>query len=82
MQQAGVAAGINRAHPPTVWVTSKIEACNDTFVREGHCKEDTENIFVQNLVELNATSVDLMLLHAPTATGSVSHFGICSRLFV
>ena len=72
--QPGVATGIAqlgvRHH---IWVTSKIEACNTTFVRLGHCTADTSARFAEDLRQLNATSVDLMLLHAPTATGGGSN---------
>ena len=52
-----------------VWVTSKIEACNNSYARLAHCANDTRAIFDQNLKFLAADSVDLMLLHAPTSTG-------------
>ena len=53
----------------SVWVTSKIEACNNSYARLAHCANDTRNIFEQNLKSLAAVSIDLMLLHAPTSTG-------------
>ena len=76
--QPGVAAGIAQAgaaqrQRQTPWVTSKIEACNNSFVRLSHCGADTRARFADNLRQLNATAVDLMLLHAPTATGGGSN---------
>eukprot|EP00937_MAST-01D_sp_MAST-1D-sp2_P006213 g6213.t1 len=70
--QPGIAAGIAQAGAQHAWVTSKIEACNNSFVRLGHCADDTRARFMDNLRQLNRTSVDLMLLHAPTATGGGS----------
>ena len=37
-------------------------------MRIGHCYDDTLAVARANLVELNRSYVDLMLLHAPTAT--------------
>jgi len=70
MNQRGVAAGIKASGASRVWVTSKIEACNNSFVRWGHCGADTAARFEDNLAQLGATSVDLMLLHAPTGTSA------------
>jgi len=71
--QLGVAAGIAQAGHKLAWVSSKVEACNNSFVRLGHCGEDTRARFMDDLHQLNASSVDLMLLHAPTATTGGSH---------
>ena len=64
------AAGIKASGASRVWVTSKIEACNNSVVRWGHCGADTAARFEDNLAQLGATSVDLMLLHAPTGTSA------------
>ena len=57
--QAGVADGIRRsgAARGSVFIGSKVEACNNTFVRLGHCYEDTKKVFLQNLEELNTSQV-------------------------
>ena len=72
--QAGVAEGLRRSGVArsSVFIGSKVEACNNSFVRLGHCYADTKKIFMQNLAELNTSQVDLMLLHAPTSTGGGS----------
>jgi 2,5-diketo-D-gluconate reductase A len=71
--QAGVAKGIARAGVARadVWITSKIEACNNSFVRLGHCANDTRAVFEKNLASLASDKIDLMLLHAPTSTGGM-----------
>ena len=55
-----------------MWITTKIEACNNSFVRLGHCGEDTAAVFEQNLAQLGVAATDLTLLHAPTSTGGGS----------
>jgi 2,5-diketo-D-gluconate reductase A len=74
MNQRGVAKGIVRSGLPrdAVFIESKVEACNNSFVRLGHCAADTHRVFLQNLEQLNVSAVDLMLLHAPTSTGGGS----------
>jgi hypothetical protein len=74
--QQGVAAGVEAAAATGIgqpWITSKVEACNTSFVRLGHCYEDTLAVARANLAALNRTSLDLMLLHAPTATSGSSN---------
>eukprot|EP00040_Diaphanoeca_grandis_P017717 m.92884 g.92884 ORF g.92884 m.92884 type:complete len:328 (-) comp26579_c0_seq2:84-1067(-) len=68
--QAGCAKAIKAF--PNVWVTSKVESCNNSYVRWGHCFNDTRQVFLENLDELGLEKVDLMLLHAPTATAGGS----------
>ena len=60
-------------HGSSAWVTSKVEACNNSYVKLGSCAADTRAVFMRNLAQLNASSVSLMLLHAPTATRGGSH---------
>ena len=67
--QRGVAQGIAAAGGAQPWVTSKVEACNTSFVPLGQCAAGTRAVFLENLRLLNRSSVDLMLLHAPTGTG-------------
>lgn len=51
-----------------IWICiTHNQACNTSFVRIGHCHDDTLAVARANLVALNRPYVDLMLLHAPTA---------------
>jgi hypothetical protein len=70
MCQTGVAAGIKEAGVARdkVWITTKVEACNNSYVRLEHCSDDTMDRFEDDLQRLNTGYVDLMLLHAPTST--------------
>lgn len=72
--QAAVRAAVAASSRPSsaVWITTKIEACNNSFVRLGHCNSDTKAVFEQNLAELGVNATDLTLLHAPTSTGGGS----------
>eukprot|EP00729_Bicosta_minor_P002512 gene2512-12872_t len=74
MCQTGVAAGIAKSGiaRDALWITTKVEACNNTFVRLGHCADDTMARFEDDLHQLDTSYVDLMLLHAPTSTGGGS----------
>jgi diketogulonate reductase-like aldo/keto reductase len=78
--QLGVAAGLTAAGVRNTWVTSKVEACNTSFASMGSCVEDTRKRFLEDLEQLNASSVDLMLLHSPTSNnGAVyGHMIDCS----
>jgi diketogulonate reductase-like aldo/keto reductase len=65
--QLGIREGLSKVTQKP-WITSKIEACNNSYVRLSNCSHDTARIFDQNLDELGVEYVDLMLLHAPTST--------------
>lgn len=73
--QVGVGEGIRRSGVlrESIFVSSKVEACNNSYARLGHCAEDTRALFMQNLDELNLSYVDLMLLHSPTSTLGGDH---------
>jgi len=72
--QRGVAAAIARARADgltaRVWVQTKVEGCGNAVdarspVLQGSCFNDTLAVHADNLALLNASAVDLTLLHAP-----------------
>ena len=65
--QIGVRDGIRASGTPRskLWLQTKVEPCGHSIVRDGHCYEDTQAAFMQNLQQLDVAYVDMTLIHAP-----------------
>ena len=64
--QIGVRDGIRASGAALkLWLQTKVEPCGHSIVRDGHCYEDTQAAFTQNLQQLDVAYVDMTLIHAP-----------------